>query len=135
MDEKKEKLYLLGQLIRLANSDGHINQSEYEFIHQFSKIFGISNEEFEELIESNKKAEVHVPEMEYERITQFYRLVLLSKIDLEMDSEEKNTLIDMGIKLGLSPGAVYRVIKEINKSEDSTIPPQQLIEIFKTYHN
>lgn len=133
MIEKKEKLFLLGQLIRLAKADKHLNQSEYEFIYRMAEIFEIDNTDLEPLFE--EKADVEIPDMEYDRITQFYRLVLLSKIDLEMDSNEKTILTDMGNRLGLSPEAVQIVIKEMNKSEDSTLPPQRLIEIFKAYHN
>lgn len=131
--DKKEKLFLLGQLVRLAKADNHINNSEYEFIYTMAQIFGIENKDLEPLFET--KAEVEVPQMEYDRITQFYRLVLLSKIDLEMDSKEKSVLIDMGNHLGLSPDAVKQVIQEMNQSEDQTLAPQRLIEIFKTYHN
>lgn len=133
MIEKSEKLFLLGQLIRLAKADDHINEPEYEFIYKMAEIFDVSNEELDPLFK--EAAEVDMPEMEYDRITQFYRLVLLSKIDLEMDSTEKTILKDMGNRLGLSPGAVHTVIKEMNQSEDTTLPPQRLIEIFKTYHN
>lgn len=133
MIDKSEKLFLLGQLIRLANADEHINESEYEFIYRMAEIFDIENSELEPLFE--QKAETDIPEKEYDRITQFYRLVLLSKIDLEMDSREKTILTDMGNRLGLSPEAVQTVIREMNKSEDSTLPPQRLIEIFKAYHN
>ena len=131
--DKKEKLFLMGQLVRLAKADNHINTSEYEFIYTMAQIFGIENKDLEPLFET--KAEVEVPQMEYDRITQFYRLVLLSKIDLEMDSKEKSVLIDMGNHLGLSPDAVKQVIQEMNQSEDQTLAPQRLIEIFKTYHN
>lgn len=133
MIDKSEKLFLLGQLIRLAKADQHINESEYEFIYRMAEIFDIENSELEPLFE--QKAETDIPEKEYDRITQFYRLVLLSKIDLEMDSREKTILTDMGNRLGLSPEAVQTVIREMNKSEDSTLPPQRLIEIFKAYHN
>ena len=131
--DKKEKLFLMGQLVRLAKADNHINTSEYEFIYTMAQIFGIENKDLEPLFET--KAEVEVPQMEYDRITQFYRLVLLSKIDLEMDSKKKSVLIDMGNHLGLSPDAVKQVIQEMNQSEDQTLAPQRLIEIFKTYHN
>lgn len=132
-EEKKEKLFLLDQLIRLARADKHINEPEYEFIYRMAEIFEVSNSELEALFDEN--AEIDIPSKEYDRITQFYRLILLSKIDLEMDSSEKNVLTDMGNRLGLSPGAIQTVIKEMNQAEDSTLPPQRLIEIFKTYHN
>ena len=131
--DKKEKLFLLGQLVRLAKADNHINTSEYEFIYTMAQIFGIENKDLEPLFETN--AEVEVPPMEYDRITQFYRLVLLSKIDLEMDSNEKSVLMDMGNRLGLSPDAVKQVIFEMNQTEDQILAPERLIEIFKTYHN
>lgn len=131
--DKKEKLFLLGQLVRLAKADNHINTSEYEFIYRMAEIFEIGNEDLEPLFETT--AETEVPSMEYDRITQFYRLVLLSKIDLEMDNSEKSLLMDMGNRLGLSPDAVSQVILEMNQSEDQTLAPKRLIEIFKTYHN
>jgi hypothetical protein len=131
--DKKEKLFLLDQLVRLAKADNHIYTSEYEFIYTMAQIFEIDKSELESLFD--KKAAVEIPEMEYDRITQFYRLVLLSKIDLEMDSNEKSVLINMGNRLGLSPDAVNQVIIEMNQSGDQTLPPQRLIQIFKTHHN
>jgi hypothetical protein len=75
------------------------------------------------------------PPFETDRILQFYRLVLLANIDLEVNPEEVIFLREAGFKLGLNPDAVENVFMEKKKHKNGMIPTNRLIEIFQVYHN
>ncbi len=80
-----EKLSLLKQLIILAQADNKVNNQEYNFILRIAKMLLVSQEELDSLFE--KQIEYSPPKSEFERIVQFYRLVLLANVDLHLADE------------------------------------------------
>jgi hypothetical protein len=129
----KEELSLLVQLIKLAEIDEKLREKEYDFLLQCAKLLKVDRKDFDELFAGN--IEFTLPKMETERILQFYRLVLLANIDLEVSTDEMAFLRNAGFKLGLNPDAVEAIFIEMKKHETGMIPTERLIEIFKTYHN
>jgi hypothetical protein len=79
------------------------------------------------LARSDKK----VREKEY----QFHRLVLLMNIDGEADKREKDYIKDIGIRMGLNPGATDSVLEKMNKYPKGIVPTDELIKIFTRYYN
>ena len=129
----EEKLSLLTELIKLAKSDHKHRQEEYEFLHTLSQLIEVDRKVFERLFE--QYADFKPPRLEFERILQFQRLLLLANVDLEVDSSELTFLKKTGLKLGLNPMAVDNVLTEMTKYETGNIPINKLIEIFQVYHN
>ena len=130
MDEKRS---LISELINLAKSDGEVQDKEYEFLITISKMLGINEYEFNKIFSEDIK--FAPPSNEQERIIQFYRLVLLSHIDLKVKNEELSYLKKAGLRLGLNYFAVENVLQEMKKNENGKIPSEKLIEIFKVNHN
>ena len=133
MDNKDEVLSLLSEMITFVRSDHEVNQKEYNFIYAIALQFGIDKEELDELF--NKNVKYSPPKPESERILQFHRLVLLMNVDEVQHPEEINKLKEFGVRMGLSPFAIDRVLKIMNNFEDNIVPPNVLIDIFKTYYN
>jgi uncharacterized tellurite resistance protein B-like protein len=133
MNNKDEVLSLLSEMITLVRSDHEVNQKEYNFIYAIALQFGIDKEELDELF--NKNVKYSPPKPESERILQFHRLVLLMNVDEVQHPEEINKLKEFGVRMGLSPFAIDRVLKIMNNFEDKIVPPNVLIDIFKTYYN
>lgn len=132
-EEKNERLSLMAQLVKLAQVDHEIREVEFQFLLSIAVQLGVTKEEFKQLFE--QYIEFNPPKMEVERIIQFHRLVLLMNVDLEIDEAELNYIKDLGIKMGLHPMATSEVLRIMHNYEHNIVPPEKLIEIFKTFHN
>ena len=133
MENKAEKLSLLADLVAVIRADHKIDEKEMVFLETIARQFGFDAQ----VLESILTAEVPFvpPRNESERILQFHRMVLLMNIDDEHHSEELKTIKELGLRLGLSPFAIERVLKIMNRFEDRIVPPDVMIDIFKTYYN
>jgi hypothetical protein len=129
----KERLSLLKELIKLAKSDSNIRQEEHDFLLAIADQLNISREEFDSLFD--QYIEFTPPKNEFDRIIQFQRLVLLMNVDRHIDSNELLSIKNMGIRLGLHPRATEEVLNRMYKHENHVVPPEELIEIFKTFQN
>lgn len=133
MSEENEKLGLLAQLVKMAQSDDKIRDVEFQFLLSLAAQMGVTKDEFKRLFEEN--IQFQPPKLESERIVQFQRLILLMNVDLEIDEKEMEYIKDLGIRMGLHPSATNTVLKEMHDYENKIVPPARLIEIFNTYHN
>ena len=92
MDQDKNKdknairLGLLKQLILMAKADEEVREIEFEFLLVLANQMGVSRDEFLDLFE--QYISFHPPKMEYDRILQFQRLIMIMNIDSEVDQEE-----------------------------------------------
>jgi len=129
----KEKIGLLVQLIKLAKADEQVREQEKAFIHALGKSLGIPEEKVDSLFYNYIEAKP--PALEPERIVQFQRLVLLANVDGAVVPSELAVLKAAGLRLGLNADAVENVLTEMKKHPNGMIPPEQLIAIFKVYHN
>lgn len=135
MEENKnnERLSLLKELIKLAKADEDVREIEFEFLLILAQQMGVTKEEFIKLFE--QYIEFHPPKLEYERIIQFQRLILVMNVDQYMAQDELDYVRELGIRMGLHPAATDEILKVMYNYENKVIPPEKLIEIFKTFHN
>ncbi len=133
MSEKNEKLGLLAQLVQLAQSDDNFKEQEFQFLLAIAAQMGVTKEDFKQIFEEN--IQFQPPKFEAERILQLQRLILLMNVDKEIGEEELNYIKSAGIRMGLHPAATSSVLNEMHNYENNIVPPERLIEIFRTYHN
>lgn len=132
-NEKNERLSLLSELIKMAKADNEVREVEFQFLLAIASQMGVTKDDFKALFE--QYIEFNPPKIEFERIVQFQRLVLLMNVDLVIDEDEIEYIKDLGIRMGLHPMATNEVLKVMNEYENKVIPPDVLIGIFRTYHN
>ena len=132
-NEKNEKLSLLAELVKLARADKEVKQAEYDFLSIIAMQLKITPKEFKTVFEEN--IEFQPPKLEVDRILQFQRLVLLMQVDQSIDNEELLHIREMGIRMGLNPVATNKVLEVMHQYENGIVPPDELIAIFKTFHN
>lgn len=130
-DDQRNSLF--SQLIRLAQSDGEINFQEFQFLLGLAKQLGLDKDELKELFEEH--IDFHPPRIEYERIVQFQRLILMMNVDLEIDEKEIEYIRNIGFLMGLHPHAIEEILSVMNDYPNKVVPPEKLIQIFTTYHN
>jgi len=133
MTPHQEKLSLLQDLIHLSKADDKVTYMEQNFIFTIANGLGINEFELQKLLDNPTTFKPHKNEMD--RITHFYRLLLLMGVDQEKHETEQQFCKDVGLKMGLNPIAMDLIIKKIIESETHQLNPQEIIEIFKISHN
>ena len=130
---KKENLSLISELIKLAKVDNDVRAMEFQFLLTIASQIGVTKEEFKKLFE--QYIEFLPPKLEGDRIVQFHRLVLLMNVDNETSPSEVQYIREAGMRMGLNPMAISKVLEEMDNYPNKVIPTDRLIEIFKLYHN
>ena len=130
---KETKLSLLSDMLALARTSDGVKDIEYNFLLVVANQLGITEAELKALATSKSQKIVIQPESQ--RILHFHRLVLLMNVDQHTDNRELLIVKNFGLKMGLSQEAVDKVLKIMNNYPNKVVPPELLIDIFKTQHN
>jgi hypothetical protein len=138
MINRVEKLSLLSEMIAFATYDKpDIKNIEYNFLLGVAKQLDITREDFEYLI--NNPINYSHLKSHSERIVQFHRLVLLMNIEsqIEHENNSKNVikLYNFGLRMGLSHESITKVLYLMDSFPNKIVPPDVLIDIFKTQYN
>ena len=137
MVNRVEKLSLLSEMIAFAKYDKDIKNIEYNFLLGVAKQLDISREDFEYLLE-NPVTYTHL-KSHSERIVQFHRLVLLMNIEQEFNEDNNSAgvikLYNFGLRMGLSHESITKVLYLMESFPNKIVPPDVLIDIFKTQYN
>ncbi|WP_136479831.1 TerB family tellurite resistance protein [Cognatitamlana onchidii] len=137
MINRVEKLSLLSEMIAFAKYDKDIKRIEYNFLLGVAKQLDISREDFEYLLE-NPISYTHL-KSHSERIVQFHRLVLLMNIEQEYGDNNNSKgvvkLYNFGLRMGLSHESITKVLYLMESFPNKIVPPDVLIDIFKTQYN
>ncbi|MBF32523.1 MAG: hypothetical protein CL529_15290 [Aequorivita sp.] len=130
---EKNPKSLLSDLINMVMADGKIKASEIEFIQKLAKRMNISERELIDLFENPQPSRPVFSEVE--RITHFYKLILMMNIDNEAHESEIVALKNFGLKMGIRPIVADQILKKLEQSENNTIPAEELLKVFKIYYN
>jgi len=130
---QEEAKNLLSQLIELLSVDGEAHQQELELLIGIGKLMGVNKEELLELFKN--PTSFVAPKSEFDRILQFHRLVLMINVDEMITSQELDLIRKQGLAMGLRHEQINSVLTEMRKHENNMIPPERMIELFKTYNN
>ncbi|WP_303315797.1 TerB family tellurite resistance protein [Flavivirga abyssicola] len=135
MINRVEKLSLLSEMIAFAKYDKDIKEIEYNFLLGVAKQLDITREDFDYLIE-HPVTYTHL-KSHSERIVQFHRLVLLMNIDQEDNNNSAGAikLYNFGLRMGLSHESITKVLYLMESFPNKIVPPDVLIDIFKTQYN
>ena len=128
-----EKLSLLSQMIAFARIDNNLREIEHKFLLGVAKQLEITREDYDYLLE-NPVTHINL-KSHSERIVQFHRLVLLMNLDKEIKVKELVKLHNFGLKMGLGHEAINRVLYLMESFPNKIVPPDFLIDIFKTQYN
>ena len=120
-------------MIAFAKYDKDIKDIEYNFLLGVARQLEISREDFDYLIE-HPVTYTHL-KSHSERIVQFHRLVLLMNIDSESSSKGAIKLFNFGLRMGLSHESISKVLYLMESFPNKIVPPDVLIDIFKTQYN
>lgn len=75
------------------------------------------------------------PFSEADRITHFYKLMLVMQVDGDTHEVELETLKNFGLKMGIRPMVADQILHKMNQYENGIVPAEELLNIFKIYYN
>ncbi|WP_299796251.1 TerB family tellurite resistance protein [uncultured Maribacter sp.] len=133
MPTTKEKLSILSEMISFAKVNNEVKESEYDFLFSVAQQLEVSKKTFDSLFTSN--VEHIIPKSQSERLLQFHRLILLMNVDDDQDINEVKRIFDIGLNMGLPPGAIQQILAIMHKYPNKVVPPEVLISIFNSHYN
>ena len=124
---------LLSDLIILAQADNKVTDVEYDFIMRLAEQMELRETDVAELFK-NPMPSVPIT-TELQRLTHFYKLVLVMNVDRESHESEITAIRNFGLKMGIRPGVIDQILVRMDDFEDKIIPSNELLKIFQTYYN
>jgi len=120
-------------MIAFSTVEGHLNKKEYEFLFLIANELNIEKGGFNDLFQQD------LPKLpinnEVQRIQQFYKLALLMRSDGTIHIKESAAIKEIGVRMGLNPEAIKRILKKMEKSPKTIISADVLKKIFKEERN
>jgi hypothetical protein len=133
MNSRSEKISLLSELIAFALIDGELHDKEFDFLKLLSQELGIEKPAFIDLF--RKRDEIIPIKDNFNRIVHFYQLSLLMYCDEIVHKYEDVSIHKIGLKLGLNPTAMNRVLNLMKNTPNHILPPEKVICIFEEQLN
>jgi hypothetical protein len=133
MDNRAEKISLLSEMIALALVDGELHDKEFDFLSLLALQLGIEKPAFMDLFRKRDKL-IFIKD-EFQRILHFYKLSLLMYSDNFVHEYEDSKIHEIGIKMGLNPIAMDKVLSLMKTSENHIVEPNKIINIFQEQYN
>lgn len=133
MNDYKERLALLNEMIAFSVVDGRLHEREYLFLTMIAEELRVDKGDFKNLF--HQEEHPVVIKSEFERIQQFYRLALLMHSDGVLHEREQIKIHEIGINMGLNPHAIKRVLKAMLDSPNRMISAEFLLEVFQEQLN
>lgn len=99
-------------IVRVALSDGEINEEERAFIDRLAHSLEISDSHKEEILANPTKYPINPPVLYDTRLERLYDIARIVYADHLADDDEMNMMLKLGIGLGFSPGNVEFVVKK-----------------------
>ena len=124
---------IISDLIFLAYADGKLTDSEYDFILQIALRLELTEADVHDLFDKPTSSRPIFDELE--RISHFYKLVLLMNVDMETHEKEVIAIRNFGLKMGIRPGVFDQILLKMEQYKNKIIPSDDLVNIFRTYYN
>ncbi|UOB16166.1 TerB family tellurite resistance protein [Abyssalbus ytuae] len=99
-------------IVRVAMSDGTINEMEKEFLDRLAKNLDISEEEYEKIVENPSAYPINPPVLYESRLERLYDICKMVYSDHIADNDEMNLMMKLGVGLGFTPGNVEFIVKK-----------------------
>ena len=108
-------------LLALAKADGHVHEKEQVMLFKIGKRYGLKDRQVQELIHSNEKFSVNVPDNFHDQMNVLYDLMLMVWADGVVEKKEIAFCESLVKKFGLKKDIVKWLLQEV--FEKGTPPP------------
>ncbi len=100
-------------LLALAKADGHVHEKEREVIFQIGKRYGLKERQIKEILESDEKFKVNVPNNHYDKMNVLYDLMLIVFADGVIEKKEVAFCEDVAKQFSLKKEVVKWLLTEV----------------------
>ena len=114
-------------LLALAKVDGHMHPKEEELLYKIAKRYGLKDRQVKELIDSDEKFNMNVPDNHNDKMNLLYDLVLMVYADGVVDEHELEFCEEAVKQFGMKKGLVNWLLEEFERGTPP--PPDEWDEI------
>jgi uncharacterized tellurite resistance protein B-like protein len=107
-------------LLALAKVDGHVHEKEEKLLYRIGKKYGLKERQIKELVDSDEKHEINVPDNHNDKMNLLYDLLLMVHADEKIEKQEITFVEEVVQQLGLKKEILPWLIKSFEKG----IPPR-----------
>jgi hypothetical protein len=133
MNTRAERISLLSEMIEFAIVDGELHDKEYDFLCLLAQELQIEKPAFVDLF---RKRDLFLPiKDEFQRILHFYKMALLMYCDNVLHNKENLFIHEIGIKMGLNPTAMDRILDMMHCTPNHIVAPEVVICAFQEQLN
>lgn len=129
-EETKIRKSHIMNLMTLAISDGHIDKREQELLFEIASRWGLSPNEFQEILKNPHKVKFTPPTNNQDRAYQLLDLVFMMMIDGKIRESEMDLCKTLAPSLGYPPSIVDKLVKivvdSINQNVERDILAQKI---------
>lgn len=128
-----EKSYLK-HLFSIASADGHLDDTEMEYIVSIGKRLNFTEEEIAEIKHDRReRSSSRLPAYQDGRFFMLFSLINLILADNEVHPEEVRITENIVMQLGYDPGTVDTILETIRYNKDNGISPDATYEHLRKY--
>ena len=125
----QEKTDILMELISMAHADQHLKQEEVEFIKVVGKRLQVDEKQISEMLDQPSGETTKPPKEFIKRILHFHRIMLMMRIDGDVDEKELQLLHEIALRYGIRRLTVLSLLEVMEKYPHGDIPPTELLAI------
>jgi len=118
-------------IVRVAMSDGVINDVEKAFLDRLARKLDISDNDYQEILSDYTKHPINPPTTYTRRLERLYDLSRMVYVDDNLGDNQTSILERLGIGLGFSPQNVSYVVNKALKLVKEGIDVDDFIEEIK----
>lgn len=119
----------------MKDADKKSHYNEEQFILDIAKKMGLSKSDIKDAIYHPDKFKSSLPTTMAERMTYFYHILYMMKIDGEVDKREKELCKKIGFRLCLNPPLMDELIDIVADYASRNIPDDVMLKTTLKYLN
>lgn len=97
-------------IVRVAFSDGHLDEEEILFLNKLATKLEISETEYDEIIKNPLKYPINPPHLYSQRLERLYDLARMVVVEHHLGENQIKLLKKFGLALGFTPGNVSYIV-------------------------
>ena len=122
-------------LLMLAEADDEEHPNEARFIRNVAGRLGMSISDVERIDANPTDLTFQLPKTPADRMTLMYDMLWLMKIDGSVVQDERNLVVEIGLRLGFREEMINELIDTIAQYIGRPVPPNALLDIIRKYSN
>lgn len=129
---KEENLAIFSELFLMALSDNFLRKEELTYLAAVGKRLELAEEDMQHVLMHPEKLEITIPKTFSSRMIHFHRLIMMMKIDGEVNLKELELLYNIALRYGFRRSTVEQLLQLMDKHPDGDIDVKDLLSIHQT---